>query len=259
MKISLIGMNMRAGDTEYNFTHAEELLRKAAAFSDVIVLPETWNTGFFPKENIDAFADKDGKRAKELFYRISKEHGVCIVGGSVTEEKAGKIYNTCYIYDKKGECVSSYSKAHLFSHMGEDLFYSAGDGIQIFSIGDIKAAVIICYDIRFPEFTRKAALMGAELLFVPCQWPAERIEILQILGKGRAAENQMYALVCNSAGAMNGTVFGGKSFAASPTGEIIGKASESEEILTVDIDIEKVRKLRESFNVFADRREELYK
>lgn len=258
MKISLIGMNMRANDTEYNYSHAEDLLRKAAENSDVLVLPETWNTGFFPKKDIEKAADAEASRAKELFSRVSAELGVYIVGGSITEARNGRIYNTCYVCDNKGEFISSYSKSHLFSHMGEHLYYTAGDGIHLFSVGDIKAAVIICYDIRFPELARRAALMGAELLFVPCQWPRERIDILEAIGRGRAAENQMYVFVCNSSGEMNGTAFGGKSFVASPVGEVIGRTSENEEILTVDIDIGMLRSLRHGFNVFSDRREELY-
>ncbi len=251
-------MNMAACDTEYNYSHAERLMRKAAETSDVIVLPETWNTGFFPKDNIHCYADKNAERCKEMFCRISQEYGVCIIGGSVTEEKDGRIYNTCYIYNEKGECVSSYSKTHLFSHMDEQLFYTPGDDIRVFTICGMTAAVIICYDIRFPELTRKAALDGAELLFVVSQWPEERIKLLETLAKGRAAENQMYVAVCNSAGNMNGTVYGGQSFVSEPTGEIISKASSGEEILTVSIDAAKVRKLRERFRVFSDRREDLY-
>lgn len=259
MKISLIQMEMAACDTEYNYSHAEFLMRKAAEDSDVIVLPETWNTGFFPEENIKYYADKNAERSKELFCRISKEYGVCIIGGSVTQEKDGRIYNTCYIYNEKGECISSYSKTHLFSYMNEQLLYTPGDDIRLFTICGTKAAVIICYDIRFPELTRKAALDGAELLFVVSQWPEERIKILEVLGKGRAAENQMYVAVCNSAGSMHDTVYGGSSFVADPTGEIIAGASAGEEILTVNIDMNNVRTLRESFRVFSDRREDLYR
>lgn len=258
MKLSLIQMNMISEDVQYNFSHAEALLKEAAEASDVIVLPELWNTGFFPKEKIKSLADKNGQRTKELFSRISRENGVCIVGGSVTEEKDGRIYNICYIYNEKGECVSSYSKTHLFSHMDEHLFYTAGDFVGTFELSGIKAAVIICYDIRFPELARKLALEGCELLFVVSQWPRERTELLKILAKGRAVENQMFVAVCNSCGEFEGTAYGGNSSVFDPLGSVISEASEKEEIIYCDIDIDKVRSLRYDFNVFSDRREELY-
>ncbi len=251
-------MNMTAEAVEYNFTHCEKLLRVAAQSSDVVVLPETWNTGFFPKNSIRTYADKNGSRTKELFSRISKEYGVNIVGGSITEEKDGNVYNTCYIYNEKGECVDFYSKTHLFSHMDENLFYTAGNRSSVFEIAGIKAAVVICYDMRFPELSRKLALEGAELLFAVSQWPTERTEILEALARGRAAENQMFVAVCNSCGSMNGTVYGGNSLICDPFGRLICKSGGTEEIIYADIDIEKVRSLRESFNVFSDRREELY-
>lgn len=259
MKISVIQMNMRANDTEYNFAHAEELLKRAGENSDAVILPETWNTGFFPKDNIRSLADKNASRTKELFSRISKEYKTAVIGGSVTEERNGKIYNTCYIFNKAGECISSYSKTHLFSYMKEDCFYEKGGGTALFELNGIKAGVIICYDLRFPELARKLAASGAEILFVPCQWPAERTELMKTLIKGRAAENQMYSVLCNSCGEFGETVYGGHSLIADPLGEIISEAGENEEILSLEIDTEKVKALRHEFKVFSDLREDLYR
>ena len=251
-------MNMRAEDTEYNFVRAEELLERAARGTDAVILPEVWNTGFFPKDNIHSLADKDGKRAKALFEKISKKYKTAVIGGSVTEEKDGKIYNTAYIFNEEGECISSYSKTHLFSYMNEDGFYEKGDGISIFTIGGIKAGVIICYDLRFPELTRRLAYDGAEILFVPCQWPSERTELMKTLLKGRAAENQMFGVLCNSCGTFNETVYGGHSLAVSPLGEVIKEAGSDEEILFLEIDTAKVKALRNEFRVFSDIRKDLY-
>lgn len=259
MKISVIQMNMRANDTEYNFARAEELLKRAAKSSDAVILPETWNTGFFPKNNIRSLADKNASRTKELFSRISGEYKTAVIGGSVTEEKDGRIYNTCYIFNKAGECISSYSKTHLFSYMDEDSFYEKGDRTALFEINGIKAGVLICYDLRFPELARKLAVSGAEILFVPCQWPARRVELMKTLIKGRAAENQMFAVLCNSSGEYGETVYGGHSLIADPLGEIIGEAGEKEEILSLEIDTEKVKALRHEFKVFSDIREDLYR
>ncbi len=251
-------MKMKAGDIGGNFAHAEALLREAAKNADILVLPETWNTGFFPKEDISLLADREAGRAKQLLSSVALQYGVCIVGGSVTEEKDGRIYNTCYIYNEKGECISSYSKTHLFSYMDEHLYYTPGDSLAEFTLSGIKASVVICYDLRFPELVRKVAVSGAELLFAVCQWPRERTDILHTLAAGRAAENQMYVAVCNSCGENRGTVFGGCSAVFDPLGNKTAQAGADEEIVYADIDIGKVCSLRKEFNVFGDRRTDIY-
>lgn len=259
MKISLIQMNMHEGDTEYNFLHAEWLLKKAAEYSpDVIILPETWNTGFFPKTGLPESADRDALRTKALLRDISGSYGAYIVGGSVTERKGADIYNTCYIYDDKGVNIASYSKNHLFSPMREQLYYKKGDSLCVFSIKGVKCAVCICYDIRFPELIRRLALEGIKILFVPMQWPRERTEQMKLLIRARAVENQIFTVACNSAGLFDGTVFGGCSFVSSPLGEVLDSCAESEEILTVNADISVIDGIKRNMDVFNDRRTELY-
>lgn len=259
MKIAVIQMNMKKEAPEANFLHAYELLSQAAENgAEVLILPETWNTGFFPKENLSILADKNGEKTHSLLEKISRGNGVYIVGGSVTAEKDGKIFNTCYIYNEKGEHLSSYSKTHLFSPMDENLYYTAGDNLCVFQLGDIKAAVIICYDLRFPEIARKLALSGAEILFVPSQWPIERIKQMEILMKARAVENQMYVVLCNAAGAFNETVFGGHSAVCDPLGNVLINAGNEEEIIYCEISTDCVSDVRHKINVFSDRRTDIY-
>lgn len=258
MKIALIQTEIKTGDIGYNFAHVEALLREAAKNADILVLPELWNTGFFPKEKLSLLADKDASRTKKLLSDTAARYGACIVGGSVAEKKDGRIYNTCYIYNEKGENVASYSKTHLFSYMNEHLYFSPGDTTGQFTLFGIKCAVAVCYDVRFPELIRKYAVDGIGLLFTVCQWPAERTDILHTLAAGRAAENQMYVAVCNSCAENCGTVFGGKSAVFDPLGRKTAEAGETEEIIYCDIDMSRVKTLRDEFRVFADRRTDIY-
>lgn len=252
-------MNVRQEQPEVNIEHAKMLLSKAAKNgADVLILPETWNTGFFPKSNPDVLSDKNGETVKALLEEISRTYEVFVIGGSVSVNENGKIFNTCYIYNEKGELVSSYRKTHLFSPMNEHLYFTAGDSLCTFSVGDTKAAVMICYDLRFPEIARRLALSGAEILFIPAQWPKERIQQMEILLKARAVENQMYTVLCNAVGTFDGTVFGGHSTFCDPFGNALSIQSEDEEILYCEADIDLVSSVRRKINVFADRREELY-
>ncbi len=252
-------MNICAGEVRRNLARAGELISEAARENpDVIILPETWNTGFFPSEATRELADCGGAEVKALLSQLSRKYNVNIIGGSATERKNGFIYNTCYIYDRKGENIASYSKTHLFSPMGENLYYKAGDSFCSFEIDGIKAAVLICYDLRFPEAARRLALSGAEVLFIPAQWPRERIAQMEILLKARAVENQMYAVLCNSTGTAGSTVFGGNSLVISPLGEELVRCSDKEETAASDIDISEAEHLRKQIDVFSDRRPALY-
>ena len=243
MKVSSIQLDMRFCGIEYNYEHAEELIRetKKKEDSDVIVLPETWTTGFYPTQSLPAYCDKNGEKVKAKFSSLAEELSVNIVAGSVATLKNGKAYNTAYVFSRNGECVAEYDKTHLFTPMNEDKFF------------------VICYDIRFPELARTLALKGAEMLFAVSQWPDKRIPHLEILTQARAIENQMFVVCCNSCGKTPSTVFGGASQTVDPLGVIIAKAGTSEEVITADCDISVIKEIRESINVFKDRKTEIYK
>ena len=159
-------MDMLFCEPEKNFKRAGEMIETAAkGGADVIVLPETWNTGFFPKENITALADKDGEAVKSQIGLLAKKFNVNIVAGSVTNLKGGRIYNTAYVFNRKGETVAEYDKTHLFTPMGEDDYYTRGDHLSPFVLDGVKCAVIICYDLRFPELIRSYTTRGTDCLF----------------------------------------------------------------------------------------------
>lgn len=111
MRISCVQMDMRLGEPEENFAHAAALLRQAAAVQekpDVLVLPETWNTGFFPAQDLADLADDDGRRVKAELGALAGELGVNLVAGSVANRRGSRVYNTSYIFDRQGCCIASY-------------------------------------------------------------------------------------------------------------------------------------------------------
>ncbi len=258
MKITILQMDMAFASPDENFAHAEALVRGAAGESDVLVLPETWNTGFFPKENLAELSDCDGERTKKTFGALAKEYHVNIVAGSVANVKDGKVYNTCCVFDRDGNVVGEYDKTHLFTPMGEHDYFTPGNGLCTFTLDGRRCGVIICYDVRFPELTRSMTVKGLDVLFVVSEWPDIRIPHLLALTKARAIENQMFVACCNSCGKAPGTVYGGNSVVYDPWGDCLAHAGEDEVTLTADCDMSVIDGIRKSINVFADRREELY-
>ena len=142
--------------------------------------------------------------------------------------------------------------------MGEDAAFAKGDSLARFSLDGASCALIICYDLRFPELVRTLALPGLDILFVVSQWPDKRVSHLEILSRARAIENQMFVALCNSCGEAFGTQFGGHSAVIDPWGAVLAQAGEKEEILSAEADLSILNEIRGSIPVFCDRRAELY-
>lgn len=260
MKVACLQMDMLLGKPEENFSHAAELVKRAMKDKpDVLVLPETWNTGFFPRENLQALCDRDGSRVRQVFGALAERYQVNIVAGSVSNVRGGKVYNTAMVFDRTGVCIASYDKTHLFTPMGEDNYYTPGDRLCTFVLEGVKCGLIICYDVRFPELTRSLTVPGLDMLFVVSQWPKVRTFHLRSLTTARAIENQMFLVCCNSCGTAGQTVYGGNSAIIDPWGETVALAGETEEILTADCDLQILTNIRGSIPVFRDRRPSLYK
>lgn len=258
MKISVVQMDMKLDLPQENFVHAEALICRAAAENpDVILLPETWNTGFRPRTGLASLCDGNGAETKRRIGALARECGVNIVAGSVSTLRDGHIYNTAYVFDRTGECIAQYDKTHLFSHQDEDKFYTPGDLLCTFSLDGVKCGLVICYDVRFPELVRTLALRGVEVLFVPAQWPAVRRYPWETLLAARAIENQFFVAACNSCA--SDTQCGGFSRILDPLGSVLAAADSSETILSAALDLNAVAECRAKITVYRDRRPKLYR
>ena len=258
MKVSIVQMAVKYKNIEKNYLNFKKLIDKAKG--DVVVFPETWTTGFFPKENLEEYTDFNGKRLKEFVSRISKERNINIIAGSIINKKGDNaIFNTSFIFNRKGENIVSYSKTHLFSPMYEDKYFRKGNEIVTFLLDSILCGIIICYDIRFLELTRILALKGIEILFVVAQWPIERIEHWILLNRVRAIENQIFVVGVNACGIVENMKFGGNSIIVDPWGKVLCQLGKDEEVLTIDLNLDELKEIREKINIYRDRRPELYK
>lgn len=260
MKVTCIQMDMKFGCPEENFRLAEALITEAMAEQpDVIVLPETWNTGFFPRENLEALCDRDGQQVIAQIGALAAKHHVNIVAGSVSNLRSGKIFNTAMVFDRAGACIASYDKTHLFTPMGEDACYTPGDHLCRFTLDGVSCGLIICYDVRFPELTRSLTVQGLDMLFVVSQWPAVRTNHLRVLTTARAIENQMFVVCCNSCGTAGETVYGGNSAIIDPWGVTLTLADASQQLLSAHCDLNVLTQIRSTIPVFRDRKPALYK
>lgn len=258
MKISCIGLDSKFKDPQTNYKRAKEKIEEAMVQNpDVIVLPELFPTGFFPK-NVKEFADRDGLQTKEIFSTLAKKHNINIVAGSVATQKEDKIFNTSYVFNRSGEVISEYDKTHLFTFMGEDQYFSFGQNLSTFILDGYKCGIIICYDLRFVELVRTLALQDIKMLFIVTAWPKERLHHLETLTIARAIENHIFTILCNSTSNLENVKFGGNSMIIDPLGATLVKANENEHIITAKVDPKLVDKIKNKIDIYKDRREELY-
>ena len=258
MKIAAVQLDVVLGDVDTNYAAAEKaIIRAARTGADIVVLPEMWNTSFYPA-NVQQLADDDGRRTKAFLTSLARTYHIHIVGGSVANCKADGVYNTTYIVNREGEIAGTYDKVHVFTPGGEDTAFHAGNRLNVFTLDGVTMASIICYDLRFAEWVRMAALAGAKVLFVPAAWPDVRIDHWRILNRARAIENQMIVVAVNNCGTAGNFHFGGHSMIIDPLGTVLGEGQEIPAVVTADVDIDSIASVREKLNVFRDRRPELY-
>jgi predicted amidohydrolase len=234
-------------------SHALEMMDRCAG-SDLIILPELWNIGFFAYEKyigdsepIDGYtASAIGSKAREL--------GAWVCSGSFVESRGGKYYNTSVLFDRKGRMAASYSKIHLFSYKSrESELLTPGNEIVTADTEFGKIGLSICYDMRFPELYRKMTEKGAEIFLVASAWPFPRYEAWDFFNKARAAENVCYLISCNSSGKRNGALSLGHSRVVDPWGTVIADSDHRETIVKAEIDPGLVGKVRGMFPVLTDR------
>lgn len=216
MKIACVQMDIALGKPNINFSKVENLIAEAVKQnSDVIVLPEMWNTGYALKE-LSTIADENGNDTKQFLTRLSKKYAVNIVGGSVATSRDGKFFNTMYVSDRNGNIISQYDKAHLFKLMDEHLYLEPGQSNNIFQLDEVTCGGVICYDLRFPEWIRSHVLNGAKIMFIPAQWPTKRTDHWQLLLQARAIENQCFIVGINRVGSDTNNEFDGHSMVIAP-------------------------------------------
>ena len=242
MKISILQFKSELGAIDKNFSAAQRLIN-GAKNSDVVILPELWTTGYYPTP-IENFADVDAKNFAEFICASAREKNLNIIGGSTIAAVDGNFFNRCIVANRHGEIVSTYDKTHLFTFADEGKVFEEGKNFSTFELDGVKCGVAICYDLRFPEFIRKAALTGIEILFVPAAWSLKRLTPRQILTKARAIENQIFVVFANSAGI---------SEIINPLGEVIAESNIGEEILTAEVDLNFRAEIISNMNLLADR------
>ena len=268
MKFKL-GLCQMAGTMDKDETRAiaDKFVREAAENgAQVISLPEMWDCPYSNDYFRDYAEPADGPTV-EFMSRLAEELKVYLIGGSISELDGGRGYNTSFIFYPSGRIIGRHRKVHLFDidveggiRFMESDTLTAGNELTVVDTEFCKIGVAICYDIRFPEWFRKMALAGAQLIVLPAAFnmttgPAH----WDLSIRARALDNQVYMAANAPARVEDGVyVSYGNSCIASPWGDFIAHADEKPQIIYGDIDLDRVAAVREQLPLLKHRRPELY-
>jgi N-carbamoylputrescine amidase len=236
----------------------------------VLCLQEVFNQPYFcPSQDAKwyAAAEKipDGPTVS-LMKDYAKKHAMVIVVPIYEEDITGVYYNTCAVIDADGSYLGKYRKTHIPQVAGfyEKFFFKPGNsGWPVFQTAYCKLGVYICYDRHFPEGWRALALAGAEYIVNPSATVAGLSQYLWKLEQpASAVANGVYIGAVNRVGTeapWNIGTFYGSSYVVDPRGEFLVEASaDKDELVTAEMDMEKVREVRNLWQFFRDRRPEAY-
>lgn len=234
-------------DKDANLDTALTLLDEAAADDvDLAALPEMF-TFMGEKEAYRPNAEPIPGPVTEKLGEKAAEHGMWIHGGSMFEvaETDGKVHNTTVVFNPEGDLVSTYRKIHLFDvEIGDEVVtqesarVEPGDEVTTVDTGFATLGLTICYDLRFPDFFSSLAAQGADLMLVPAAFTKHTgKDHWAPLLKARAIETQSYVIAPGQIGDKpNGVPSYGRSLVIDPWGNVIARASDTEEVITADLD-----------------------
>jgi len=239
-----------------NLARARGFIEEAArSGARVAVLPELFTLGFTMAP--EPFAEAIPGPTSEALAALAREFDLFLVG-SVVESHAPHPHNAAFVTAPDGSLIAAYRKIHPFSYGEENLHYSGGGECPVFEIDGIPCGLQICYDLRFPEPFRALAAGGAEVVFIPANWPLRRISAWSTLLAARAIENQMAICGVNRVGRDPQLEYPGRSAIHDCFGEVIAAGDATEGLVVGDIDLTQLRAWRARFPALKDRRVEVY-
>jgi omega-amidase len=249
LKVAILQYDVLWHRIEDNLRKAGDLIAELTHSVDLILLPEMFATGFTMKP--DLITKEEHALVAVWFQDISIRYNVAIAGTHPTGDN-NRFSNRLMFYSGQGKKMEYYDKRHLFSIGEEDKRYTSGSDRKIVDFSHWKLMPLICYDLRFPVWSRND--MDYDVLLYLSNWPASRNEVWNILLRARAIENQCFVIGVNRIGIDGRKIkYIGNSQVISPKGTIMAALNGEEETLYVELDRDELAGFRSTFPVLKDR------
>jgi omega-amidase len=249
LKLTLIQPHLYWENKGANLTLLEQKILGLEAPTEIVILPEMFNTGFSMQPTLHA-ETMDGPTIQWM-RRIAMSQRI-ILTGSLMIQEGGLYFNRLIWMLPNGE-FGQYDKRHLFAFAGEDQHYTAGNKRLIASVKGWKINLQICYDLRFPVWSRQSAQNEYDVLVYVANWPEKRSPAWKTLLVARAIENQAFVVGVNRVGLDgNNIAHSGNSMVVGPLGEVLYHSADQESIFQITLEREELDHTRAQFPFWKD-------
>lgn len=252
LTITGIQTNLHWEDPSANLKMFEEKIIGIAGKTEIIILPETFSTGF--SMNPSSLAEKMDGQVVNWMKKTAAEKKV-ILTGSVIIEDGGSYFNRLLWMLPNGQ-YGVYDKRHLFAYAGEDNEFTPGTKRLIASVKGWKINLQICYDLRFPVWARQQSNEEGpeyDVLVYIANWPERRNQAWKTLLRARAIENQCYVVGINRVGNDGNNIYhSGDSMVVDPMGDILYTKANEEDVFTITLDKAKLEEIRARLPFWLD-------
>ncbi|TXT55976.1 MAG: hypothetical protein BAJATHORv1_30360 [Candidatus Thorarchaeota archaeon] len=256
-RVTLLQIPCIEGNREKNYDRVWKLL-ESHPYNDpleFIVLPELFAIGF-RHEDYGKLGPGIPGPTENFLHKLAEEHGVYTIATGI-ESAGSKWYNTMLVAGPNGKTIGKYQKIHPFQE--EKAVFKGGERLVIFDIEGLKVGAQICYDVRFPEISRKLALEGAELFIIPAAFPDPRGEHWDTLIRARAIENQVFVAATNRMGlSFDGKTYFGHTQFVDPWGVRRTRINSEERVVSDVGNTDAIEGVRNQITVYQDRVSEAY-
>jgi len=250
LRVSLIQQPLLWQDGAANRARFEQLLHPLAGQTDLIVLPETFTTGF--SMEVERLGEASGGPTSVWLGDLAQELDAAITGSVITAD-GGRYYNRLLWAEPGGAALRHYDKRHLFRMGREHQHFTAGTRAWTVPWRGFNVCPLVCYDLRFPVFSRRRAGLDYQLLLYVANWPAPRALAWRTLLRARAIENQAYVVGVNRVGNDgHGIGHAGDSAAIDYLGSPLAELGAEPAVVTVELDAARLAAFREKFPAHLD-------
>ena len=255
--LTIIQTHLYWEDKKANLSALEEKINAIKTPAELVVLPEMFSTGFSMRP--EEFAEKMDGPAVAWMRKIAASKKIILTGSLIIEEQ-GNFYNRLIWMLPNGDC-GHYDKRHRFAFAGEDKKYTAGSKRLIASVKGWKINLQVCYDLRFPVWSRQSPSPGEkeagrseyDLLVYVANWPERRSLAWKTLLQARAIENQSYVAGVNRVGEDGNQIrHSGDSMIIDPLGEIVYQQTGKEDVFTYCLQKSRIEEVRNKFPFWKD-------
>ncbi|MCC8145874.1 MAG: nitrilase family protein [Bacteroidales bacterium] len=250
LRVSTIQSNIFWEDKEKNLSHFYSLISPLKGHSDLVVLPETFTTGF--SMNASHLAEDIHGETIQTLKKWSEGLSLALTGSFIAKEEDDLLYNKGFFITPDGN-TSFYNKKHLFRMGEENNVFTPGLTYSVFSYKNWNLRLIICYDLRFPVWNRNKN-NEYDLLICTANWPKARAKVWSALLEARAIENIAYVCGVNRIGEDgNKIAHQGGSTVIDYRGNILSQSEINQEVVsTVAINKDRLEDFRKKFPVWKD-------